>query len=53
MPKNAIAWVGVVLALLGVLWTAAEQWGELKARVTHLENNQRYLHGDVQAPGAP
>lgn len=49
--KNPLAVAAFVVAVLGMLWTAAEQWGDIKARVKHIEDAQQYLHGDIHVPG--
>lgn len=54
MPKatpTIIAIVALVLSLIGIVWTAAEKWGDIQARVRHLEDTQNYLHGDIHVPG--
>lgn len=48
--SNTLAYVATVLAILGILWTAAEQWGDMKARIKALEDVEHYLHGDVRPP---
>lgn len=55
MPKStttALAIAAFVLSLIGLVWTAAEKWGDVQARVRHLEETQNYLHGDIRVPGA-
>lgn len=47
MKSNALAYVATVLALLGILWTAAEQWGDIKARVAELERADHFYHGET------
>ena len=54
MPRStttALAIAAFVLSLTGLVWTAAEKWGRLNQRVEHLEDVQKYLHGDVKPPG--
>lgn len=53
MPKpSALAYVGTILALVGILWQAATKWQELQDRVGHLEKTEQYLHGTITVPGA-
>ncbi len=47
---STLSYVATVLALLGLLWTAATQWQELKDRVGHLEKINDYLHGTITVP---
>ena len=47
---SVLAYGGLLLALLGLLWTAATQWQHLQDRVTALEREQTYLHGTFEVP---
>ncbi len=53
MPKTtttALAIAAFILSIVGLTWTAAEKWGDLQARVRHLEATTQYLHGDIRVP---
>lgn len=40
------------IVLLGFIVGGLQQWYELKERVSALEREMKYLHGDVRIPGA-
>ena len=50
--KQLASYVAAIIAVLSALFGVAAKWGEMNARITALENEQRYLHGDVRVPGA-
>ena len=55
MVKSSPSWlayVATVLAVVSILWTAAEQWGDMKARIKALEAKQTFLHGDFPLPAS-
>ena len=41
----------LLLAVLGFVLGAASQWFDLRERVTLIERELKYLHGDVALPG--
>ena len=53
MNDKLVAYVGAIVAMLslvGLLFALGSAWGDLKARVTALENTERYLHGTIRVP---
>ena len=51
--NKAVGYVGVVLALVGLIWTASGKWQELQDRVKVIEEKQLYLHGEIILPKGP
>ena len=43
--NRTLGTVATVLALLGIVWTAALQWQSLTDRVTSLEKEASFYHG--------
>lgn len=53
MNNSLVAYVGAIVAvvsLVGLLFAMGSAWGDLKARVTVLENTEHYLHGTFHVP---
>lgn len=57
MTREQMAWILALLSILGTLFMAGSQWGELRTRLTAAEEDikdiraeQHYLHGDVEIP---
>lgn len=46
--NEQLATLGAALALIGVLWGAANAWFALQYRVQRLEEHETFIHGDVQ-----
>ena len=51
MNKFPVAWIGVVLALTGLLWTASGKWQEIQDRVQQLEKQQQFMWGPMPQKG--
>lgn len=49
--KNAVAYIGAALALVGALLKAGSIYGDLNARIRILESDQRFYHGDSPPKG--
>ena len=49
MNQKTINYLVGLGALVGLLWSGASQWFELKYRVLRLEETSHYMHGDVTA----
>jgi hypothetical protein len=45
-----LSYIAAILALMGLLWTAASQWQSLNDRVTNLENKTLYMFGKLTIP---
>ena len=47
---NLVAIIGVAISLIVLLLGLADRYVDLMSRMTALEAEQHYLHGDVQVP---
>lgn len=45
--NRTLATVATILALLGIVWTAALQWQALSDRVLALEKTELFYHGEL------
>ena len=48
--NRTLATAATVLALLGIVWTAAIQWQALQDRVTAIERENLYMRGTITLP---
>jgi len=46
-PLSALSYVGLVVSLLTLLWSATSAWFNLVQRVSIIEVHERFMHGDV------
>jgi hypothetical protein len=50
MPKNLVAWVGLALALMGLLGSAVSSLIQIKTDIAEIRAEMKYLHGTFDVP---